>query len=347
MRVLVLGGTRFLGRAVVAAALDAGDDVTTFTRGVSGKPPDPVEALYGDRGTPADLAVLEGRQFDVVVDTSGYEPRVVRDSARLLAPSAGHYVFVSTLNVFPDWGEQPVDADSPVHGGTPDAATDDAPEDQVARYGWLKAGCERAVRREFDDRSTMARAGLLIGPHDDTGRLTWWLQRVARGGEVLAPGRPDRQLALADVRDLATWMLRCGRDGAEGTFITTGPAGQVSFAGLLDACRTATGADARFTWLPDDVLASHDVTPWTDLPLWLPESIGPAAFDHDTRPAEQAGLRFRPVADSVADTWAWLRKTPDPAHDPGRAATGINAEKEQAVLGAWRGSRGGADGSQV
>jgi 2'-hydroxyisoflavone reductase len=347
MRVLVLGGTRFLGRAVVAAALAAGDDVTTFTRGVSGKPPDPVEALYGNRGVPSDLGVLKGRQFDVIVDTSGYEPRVVRDSARLLAPSAGHYVFVSTLNVFPGWPERPVGADSPVHDGTPDAVTGDAPDDPVARYGWLKAGCERAVEREFGDRSTMARAGLLIGPHDDTGRLTWWLRRVARGGEVLAPGRPDRRMALADVRDLATWMLRCGRDGVAGSFITTGPAGQVSFEGLLDACRTATGSDGRFSWLPDDFLTAHEVTPWTDLPLWLPEAIGPAAFDHDTGPAEQAGLRFRPVARSVAETWAWLRTTPDPAHDSERPSTGIDPEKEQAVLDAWHAAGGSADGSQV
>ncbi len=347
MRVLVLGGTRFLGWAVVAAALDAGDDVTTFTRGVSGKPPDPVEALYGDRSVAADLAVLEGRQFDVVVDTSGYEPRVVRDSARLLAPSAGHYVFVSTLNVFPDWGEQPVGADSPVHDGTPDATTDDAPEDPVARYGWLKSGCERAVQREFGDRSTMARAGLLVGPHDDTGRLTSWLRRVADGGEVLAPGRPDKWIALADVRDLATWMLRCGPDGIAGSFITTGPAGQVRFDGVLDACRTATGSDARFTWVAEDFLAAQEVAPWTDLPFWLPESIGPAAFDHDTRPAEQAGLRFRPVAETVADTWAWLRTTPDPPHDSGRASTGLDPDKERSVLAAWHRSGDGADGSQM
>ncbi len=335
MRILVLGGTRFLGRAVVQAALDGGDEVTTFTRGASGKPPDPVEALYGDRAVAADLEVLDGRPFDVVIDTSGYEPRIVRDSARLLAPSAGHYVFVSTLNVFPGWGDEPVGSDSAVHGGTPDAATDDAPDDPVARYGWLKAGCERAVRREFGDRSTMVRAGLLIGPHDDTGRLTCWLRRAAEGGEVLAPGRPDRALALADVRDLAGWMLRCGREGIGGDFIATGPAGQVSFAAVLKACRAATGTDCRFTWVPDAFLAEHDVAPWTELPLWLPEADAPAAFDHDTGPAERAGLRFRPVAESVADIWAWLRTVPDPAVASARPSTGIDRAKEQDILAAW------------
>lgn len=339
MRTLVLGGTRFLGRAVVQAALDAGDDVTTFTRGVSGKPPDPVEALYGDRAVAADLAALEGRQFDVVIDTCGYEPRVVRDSARLLAPSTGHYVFVSTLNVFPEWGDRPVDAASRVHDGTPDATTDDAPDDPVARYGWLKAGCERAVEREFGDRSTMVRAGLLIGPHDDTGRLTWWLRRVAAGGEVLAPGRPDRRVALADVRDLAGWMRTCGGVGVGGSFIATGPADQVRFDAVLEACRAATGTDCRFTWVAEDFLTARDVQPWTELPLWLPHAVAPAAFDHDTGPAEEAGLRFRPVAESVADIWAWLRTAPDPAGNSGRPPTGIAREKEQDVLTAWRRSQ--------
>lgn len=233
MRLLVLGGTRFLGRAVVADALARGWQVTTLTRGASGPPPAGVTARTGDRTTAGGLAALDGGGWDAVVDTSGFVPRVVGASARALSGRVGHYVYVSSISAYPDWPDRPVDGDTPVRDCPPAAGPDDGD------YGTLKAGCERAVTAVFGERATLVRAGLIVGPYEDVGRLPWWLSRVARGGEVLAPGRPDRPLQLVDARDLAAWMLTCASGGAAaglgGAFAAVGPSGSPTMAGLLEA----------------------------------------------------------------------------------------------------------------
>src|SRR4051794_39447932 len=253
MDVLVLGGTVFLGRAVVSEALAAGANVTVFNRGRSGAPPDGVEQVTGDRTVPADLEQLAGRRFDVVVDTSGYVPAEVTLSANLLAPTSGHYAFVSTVNVFPGWPEAPDYRAGGVHAGDPDAVRADAPDDDTS-YGWLKAGCELAAVRAFGaDRTSVLRAGCIVGPDDSkVGRLAWWVDRVARGGEVLAPGDPDRSLSLIDSRDLARFAL----DGAPGEFDVCGPT--LAWRDLLATCREVTGSDARFVWVGDEWLAGQD-----------------------------------------------------------------------------------------
>ena len=190
MRLLVLGGTRFLGRGIVDAALANGDQVTTFTRGKSGEPPDGVEALHGDRNAPDGMDVLRGREWDAVIDTSGFVPTVVGRGAALLADSVGHYVFVSSLNAYPSFGDEPIRDDSPVHDCAPDAGSPDG-EFELEQYGPFKVGSERAVDQHFAGRSAHLRAGLIIGPYDASGRFPYWVDRMARGGEVLAPGRPD------------------------------------------------------------------------------------------------------------------------------------------------------------
>jgi 2'-hydroxyisoflavone reductase len=328
MRLLVLGGTRFLGRAVVDAALACGAEVTTFTRGLSGRPPDGVEALHGDRTAPEDLAVLGGREWDVVVDTSGYVPRVVGESARLLADRAGHYVFVSTLNVYSGWGNEVIHDTSPVHDCPPDAGPDDGD------YGYLKAGCERAVEQHFPGRCLQARAGLIVGPYDDVGRLPWWVGRIARGGDVLAPGRPDQPMSLVDARDLAAWLVHCGRTGVGGAFAATGPMGLTTFAGLLDVCRDVTGSDARPVWVPDDQLLEHGVTPWVEMPLWAPVTEYPHLWDVHTTGAQATGLTCRPVRDTVRDVWTWLREVGEPEQRSDRPVPGMSPEREQAILAA-------------
>lgn len=330
MRLLVLGGTRFLGRAVVAEALAQGVAVTTFTRGVSGSPPPDVEALHGDRTDPDDLAVLRGRTWDAVVDTSGYVPRVVGQSARLLADQVGHYVFVSTLNVYPRWSFEPVRADSPTYDCPPEAGPDDGD------YGFLKVGCERAVERYFAGRCTQARAGMIIGPYDDSGRLPWWLGRVARGGPTLAPGDPGLRMHLVDARDLARWFLHCGQAGVTGAHNATSPVGQTSFGELLDLCRAVTGSDSRFVWVPDDVLVAHDVGPWVELPLWVPVAERPHTWNVDTSTTQRAGLVCRPLADTLADTWAWYRTAGTPTVATGRPAPGMTPDREQQILSAWQ-----------
>ncbi|MEN3357898.1 MAG: hypothetical protein V7637_1880, partial [Mycobacteriales bacterium] len=253
MRLLVLGGTRFLGRGVVRAALDAGDSVTTFSRGESGPPPEGARALHGDRTTPGGLAALATGEWDVVVDTSGYAPRVVGRSAELLADRVGHYVFVSSINAYPGWPTEPIQADSPTHECAPDAGPDNG-EFDLEKYGQYKVGSERAVDRFFAGRSTHVRAGSIVGPHDNTGRLTWWIRRIAAGGEVLTPGEPDRTLRLIDARDLGAWCVHCGRAGVTGAYPATGPADQISYGELFATCRTATGSDATFTWVDESFL---------------------------------------------------------------------------------------------
>ena len=330
MDVLVLGGTVFLGRAVVSTALTEGARVTVFNRGRSGTAPDGAEQITGDRTVAADLDQLAGRRFDVVVDTSGYVPADVARSAELLADRCGHYAFVSTINVFPGW---PGEADYQLRGthtGDPGATADDVPADldPGAAYGWLKAGCELAVTHAFGaDRSTALRGGCIVGPDDSqVGRLPWWIDRVARGGEVLVPGAPDDAIALIDARDLAAFALAA----APGAFETAGPPGRDTRADLMAACVRTTGSNATFTYVGDDWPAAHGVTPWTELPLWAPGAHG--LFTHDTAAAEAAGLRWRPLADTVADTWAWQR-----SHDwtsaPG--TPGLAADREAELLTTW------------
>lgn len=336
MRLLVLGGTRFLGKGVVDAALAAGDRVTTFTRGASGEPPPGVEALHGDRSRPDGLEPVRGRHWDAVVDTSGYVPTVVGRGAGLLADAVGHYVFVSSVNAYAGWPQEPVRDDSPVHDCAPDAGRDDG-EFEVEQYGPYKVGSERAVDRHFAGRSAHLRAGLIVGPHDQSGRFPYWVGRMDRGGEVLAPGDPDRELRVVDARDLGGWAVECARAGITGAFPATGPAGQTTFRRLLDDCRELAGSAATVTWVDDDFLVEQEVRPWVELPLWIPAAASAGVWDQDTTAAERAGLRCRPVRETAADTLAWLRAggAPVPVEAPRAGPAGLDPVKEAELLAAW------------
>jgi 2'-hydroxyisoflavone reductase len=329
MRLLVLGGTRFLGRAVVDGALEAGWQVTTLTRGESGAPPPVVDARTGDRTTPGGLAALAGDEWDVCVDTSGFVPRDVLAGGRALAGRVGHYVFVSTISVYQDRPDERITAEAPVHDCPADAGPDDG------EYGQLKAGCERAVSEVFGGASTLVRAGILVGPHDNTRRLSWWLARIARGGEVLAGGRPEQPTQLVDVRDLAAWMLRCGEERIAGAFPATSAAWSSTFGRLLGACVDVTGSGASVTWADDAFLEEGGVAPWTELPLWLPAAMGAHAWDVDASASHAAGLVSRPIEETVADTWEWMRQV-GPENALGhRYPYGLDGDKEQKLLAAW------------
>ncbi|HZB51969.1 MAG TPA: reductase [Mycobacteriales bacterium] len=337
MRLLVLGGTRFLGRGVVDAALAAGDQVTTFTRGTSGAPPSGVQALHGDRGRPDGMDVLRGREWDAVVDTSGYVPVVVGRGAQLLADAVGHYVFISSLNAYPDWPAKPIRSDSAVHDCEPDAGSPDGEFDPEL-YGPYKVGSERAVDVHFAGRSAHLRAGLIVGPYDLSGRFPYWVGRVDRGGELLAPGDPDNEVRVIDARDLGAWAVEVARTGTTGAFPVTGPAGQTTFGGMLAAMRDAAGSDAVPTWVDDDFLLEHQVQPWSELPMWIPAAAGAGIWDADTSAAERAGLTTRPIAETAADTLAWLRSRPEGpegAADPRTGRAGLDPERETALLAAW------------
>ncbi|TQS27160.1 NAD-dependent epimerase/dehydratase family protein [Microbispora sp. KK1-11] len=331
MKILVLGGSLFLGRAYVTEARRRGHEVTTFNRGLSGPDEPGVEAVRGDRTRAADLERLAGgRRWDAVVDTSGQQPSDVLLSAGLLREHADHYTFVSSIHAFTDWGTLPVNEDSPTYDCPADTPAGQPPGNQ------LKAGCERAVLERFGaSRSLVLNCGLLVGPHEDVGRLLWWLERTARGGEVLAPGDPGRALQLIDARDFAVFGLDLLEQGTAGRFLTTGPTGSTTMKGLLDACAEATGGTAELTWVPDDRLLAAGVEPWTELPLWTPDQPGwNAIWQADTSRAQAAGLRCRPIAETVRETWAWMRER-GPAAGPylqGTTPLGIDPGKERKVL---------------
>ncbi len=333
MKLLIIGGSSFLGRAAAIDGLARGWKVTTLNRGQSAPDVDGVEALRGDRDDDAALAQLAGRPIDVVVDTCGFVPRVVGKSARLLEPSGAHYVFVSSISATPTWPGQPTPEGLEGQPCVSDAGPDDGD------YGVLKAGCERAVTEVFGERSTIARAGLIIGPHENVGRLPWWLTRIARGGEVLAPGDPDVPMQVVDARDLAAFMLDCGERGTAGTFNATSPPGNTTIGRWLQDCVEVTGSDARLTWVDDELLLAHQVEPWTELPLWMPPGQnGDAVWQAGTERTQAAGMRNRPVRETVADTWAWIQATGHLPDLPDRAyltRQGIEPAKERQILAAW------------
>jgi 2'-hydroxyisoflavone reductase len=291
MRTLILGGTVFLGRHVAAEALARGHELTLFTRGLHGAGLFPeAEHLRGDRA--GNLSALERREWDVVIDTSGYEAEHIARSSALLGDA--HLVFVSSCNVYPAWPAEPVDEHSPVWESGDD-------------YGAQKAASERAAEAALPGRVAAVRAGLISGPHDNVFRLPWWVRRIASGGRVPAPGDPDRTVQLVDARDLAHWMLDLGERRVAGAVNGTAPRGRTTMGDVLGAAVAATGSGAELQWIPDERLQAAGVEPWTELPLWLPAAEFPGTWEVGTERAQASGLRCRPVAETVADVWAWLR----------------------------------------
>jgi 2'-hydroxyisoflavone reductase len=322
VRLLILGGTKFLGRHAVDAALADGHDVTTFTRGQTNPElfPD-AEHLVGDRD--GDLDALRERTWDGVVDTSGYVPRVVRQSAELLRDAVARYVFVSSISVYADFAE-------PVNEATPVAELEDPETEEVLEnYGGLKAACERVVEEVYGERGALVRAGLIVGPYDPTDRFTYWPRRVARGGVVLGPGDPDAPVQLVDARDLGRWLVQLALEGPGGTFNATGPAEPLTFAELLGRSWTAIGSDGHVVWLDDQQVLDAGVQPWSELPLWLPGSEYAGMCRADIGRAVDAGLTFRPLEETILDTLAWDRTV-----DGDRPT--LTAEKEAEILSAAR-----------
>ncbi|GAA3537300.1 NAD-dependent epimerase/dehydratase family protein [Nonomuraea rosea] len=335
MKLLVIGGSGFLGRAFVEEALAGGHEVTTFNRGRSGADVPGVEAVRGDREVAADLERLaEGRSWDVVIDTSGYVPRVVGESVRALSGRAGTYAFVSSISALDGFPAEPAEEGAPGWACEPDAGPDDG------GYGVLKAGCERAVEQGFDGNALIIQPGIILGPHEDIARLPWWLTRIARGGQVLAPGDPGAPMQLVDARDVAIFTLDQAARGAAGQFIVTGPVGKVTYGEWLGLCKEATGSDAELVWVDDEFLVEQGAGTFVELPLWggPPSAVTANFWNVPTGAAEAAGLRTRPVAETVRDTWAWLREIPEDRRNFGSKTThGMAPEKEAAILSAWAG----------
>jgi 2'-hydroxyisoflavone reductase len=335
LKLLVLGGTGFLGPAIVEAGTARGHQMTLFNRGKT-RPelfPD-VEKLRGDRDpkTGEGLKALEGRSFDAVFDDCGYYPRMVRASAELLAPHIKQYVYVSSISCYADNSKENCDESSAV--ATMDDPTLETMGKNYEYYGALKALCEKAAMEAVPDGATIVRPGYIVGPGDPTDRFTYWPVRVARGGEVLAPGAPTDPIQVIDVRDLAEWMLHLAETGTTGSFNACGPERRLTMSEVLEACKTASGSDAKFTWVNADFLLKQGEDGDGSLPIWAPyQDKYKGIHTWSNARAIKAGLKFRPIATTAKDTLIWFRTLPKERQDKLKA--GPSAEREVAMLTAW------------
>jgi 2'-hydroxyisoflavone reductase len=326
VRVLVLGGTRFLGRAFVEAALARGHALTLFHRGRTNPGLHPgVERITGDRD--GGLAALGGRTWDAVFDPSGFFPRIVAASANALASRAGRYLFVSSISVYAEPIARGVDEAGPV------AKLADPTVEDIGggNYGGLKALCEARVREACGERALVVRPGLIVGPNDTTDRFPYWPRRMARGGEVLAPGTPDAPTQFIDVRDLAAWTVELLERGVSGTFNATGPATPLTMGDCLERIRAAVGRNATLTWVSEAFLAREGIEPWMQMPLWVHAEAQAFETASIARALAQ-GLTFRPLEDTARDTLAWERSL-DP--DPRPPSPALTPEREEELLVAW------------
>lgn len=323
MKLLVIGGTQFIGKHFVADALARGHEVTLFNRG-SRPAPDGVEALVGDRNT--DLDRLAGREWDAVIDTSAYVPRQVRQAARLLEPNVGRYLFISTVSVYADTTAPYVNEDG-------DLAVLEDPETEDAAgpaYGGLKVLCEQELAAVYpSERTLVPRPTIVVGPDDPTDRFTYWPTRVNRGGQVLAPHGPDLPLQWIDVRDLAEWMTRALEAGLSGTYNAASGADQFNMGALLAAAAEQSASKAEIIWVEDDFLLEREVRPFADVPFWLPSPQN-NMFRLDASRAAANGLTIRSVEETVRATLAWQLQRGDPD-----LKVGWDSGREQEVLGAW------------
>ena len=318
MKLLVLGGTQFLGRAAVEAALERGHDVTLLNRGQTNPELFPeVEKLLGDRA----VDPIPSREWDTILDTSGLLPGVVRASAEALRDSVQRYLLVSSMSAYASFRESPTE-------GSPRAELGDMPSDQMLpgyeNYGALKALCEDVVTEAYGERALIVRPGLIVGPHDPTGRFTYWPHRIARGGEFVVPGPPEQQVQFVDARDLGAWLVELLERGESGAFNATHPG--VSWAELVESCLGVTGSNALPVWIDGDWLASQGIGEWMELPLWLHDRDWLGMMRADVSRALAAGLTFRPVDEIVRGTLELAETTDDAGLDP---------ERERELLRAW------------
>ncbi|MEK6337467.1 MAG: NAD-dependent epimerase/dehydratase family protein [Acidobacteriota bacterium] len=343
MKLLILGGTRFVGRHLVTAAVGRGHEVTLFNRGQhTSDTPVGVEKIVGDRDH--DLDKLQGRRWDAVVDTCGYLPRTVKASAETLSSSVNTYVFVSSLSAYADFSQLGIDESAALATLTSEqlaAANAIDPSGQASAasygemYGGLKALCEQELSEVLTDRVLIIRPGLIVGPYDYTDRFTYWVKRVASGGEVLAPGRPDHYVQFIDARDLAEWTVAMIERREAGIYNANGFAHELTMEGLLNECKMTSNSDASFSWISEDFLLSEQVAAWSELPLWMPEEAAPDLKGFmfvSSSKAVAAGLTFRPLSMTIKDTLSWWETDcPDQA-----LKAGLDQDKEKELLRKWR-----------
>ncbi|GFH35851.1 NAD-dependent epimerase/dehydratase family protein [Streptomyces pacificus] len=334
MRILVMGGTWFLGREVVAESLRRGWRVTTFTRGLSGEPVPGVERVHGDRTVPADLRLLAAHgPWDAVIDTSSSElpPRVVQLSASALSAQTARWVHLSTVSVYADWPHSALTEESPLLECPADADESygfTGQDGSPTKYGFQKAGGEKAVVEALGDRAVFLRPGVILGPAEYVGRLPWWLTRAHRGGPIVVPAPADRLIQPVDVRDVAAFAVDQAASTGGGAFNIAHPTG-ITFADFVQACLEVTGGAGRPVWTQPEVLAECGVKQWTEMPLWRTHA-GVWLVNSDR--AVASGLHCRPLRDTIADTWAWWQSAGRPVDHPRWADHGVSPEKEAKIL---------------
>ena len=325
MRVLIMGGTLFLGRHIVEAALKREHEITLFNRGLRNPALFPtVEKLTGDRDS--NLTALKGRQFDAVIDPSAYRREQIDRLLAALSEPPLHYTFVSTISVY---------------GAFPPKRRFNESTGVMAGhegYGALKARAEEALLAAMPDRVAVVRPGLIAGPRDPTGRLTYWLCRIDAGGSVLAPGRRERPIQFIDVRDLAEWSVRLAEGRVCGVYQAAGPQTTLTMGQFLDSCLTLAGSDAQLAWISDEEVVAAGIEGWTELPLWIAEDDPEAGgiFYADNRRAIEQGLTFRPVAQTIRDTLQWCRETGGESIDSPLRVRTLSAQKERETLARLR-----------
>jgi 2'-hydroxyisoflavone reductase len=329
MKILIIGGTRFLGRHLVHSARARGHTVTLLNRGLTNPDLFPqVETILGDREK--DLAELLGHEWDAVVDTCGYVPRIVHLSASALEGSVNRYVFISSISVYASFSKVGIDESDPV-GKMEDETVEEITGET---YGPLKVLCEKAVQDTFGDEGTLIiRPGLIVGPHDPTDRFTYWPVRVARGGDVLAPEEPGVPIQIIDARDLSDFIIKLIEEKASGIFNATGPDYELTMGTMLETCKQVSKSDATLKWAPVEFLTEHKVEPWSDMPVWIPNVEQDAGFSRvDISKAIKAGLTFRPLEETVRDTLDWAATRPSDRE----WRAGLSIEREAEVLAALK-----------
>ena len=331
MRILIIGGTRFLGRHLVDSALARGHEVTLFNRGKTNPDLFPqLETILGDREKDVGKLANLGRTWDAAIDVAGYLPRIVRLSVEALEPRVSRYVYISSLSVYENFREVGIDESYPV-GKIEDETVEEITEET---YGPLKALCEKAVQDLYGERALIVRPGLIVGPHDPTDRFTYWPVRVARGGDVLAPQKPEAGIQVVDVRDLSEFIIKLIEENASGVYNATGPDYELTIGKLLEVSKRISRSEANFRWGSLEFLKQHKVEPWSDMPTWIPDDEEGLGFSRiDVSKAIAAGLKFRPLEETVRDTLAWAQTRP--ADHEWRA--GLTAEREAQVLAALNG----------
>jgi 2'-hydroxyisoflavone reductase len=324
MKILILGGTKFLGRHLVEAALAGGHEVTLFNRGQTNPTLFPnVETIIGSREQNVDK--LAGHEWDAVIDVAGYLPRIVRLSAETLQKSVKRYVFISSISVYSDYRKTGINESDPV-GKLEDETVEEITGET---YGPLKALCEKTVQEIYGDRALIVRPGLIVGPYDPTDRFTYWPVRVKRGGDMITPDKPQTPIQIVDVRDLSEFIVKLVEQDASGIYNATGPDDDLMMGEFLDACKLVSGSVATFHWASAEFLKEHEVEPWSDMPVWIPDTEEDAGFSRlDISKAVDAGLKFRPLEDTVRDTIRWAETRPED-HE---WRAGLNPTKENILL---------------